>query len=608
FDVDGEEPHTGIIASISNDNPALVSCVDDERLEFEDGDLVVFSEIQGMKELNDGKPRKIKSVRPYSFTLEEDTTNFGTYVKGGIVTQVKQPKVLNFKPLRAALKDPGDFLLSDFSKFDRPPLLHIAFQALNRFICEFGRFPVARSEEDAQKFISIAGNINEYLGEGGVEDINPKLLTHFAFGARAVLNPMAAMFGGIVGQEVVKACSGKFHPLFQFFYFDSVESLPVEPLDPIDFKPLNSRYDAQISVFGSKLQKNLEDAKVFIVGSGALGCEFLKNVALMGVSCGSQGKLTITDDDVIEKSNLSRQFLFRDWNIGQAKTTVAASAAVSINPQLKIEALQNRVGPETECVFNDDFWENLTVVINALDNVNARLYVDQRCLYFQKPLLESGTLGAKCNTQMVIPHLTENYGASRDPTEKQAPMCTVHSFPHNIDHCLTWARSEFEGLLEKTPAEVNAYLSNPSEYATAMRNAADAQAKDNLERILQCLEQEKCETFQDCVTWARLRFEDYFVNRVKQLTFTFPEDATTSTGAPFWSAPKRFPRPLQFSTTDPSHLQFIMAASILRAETFGIPVPDWVKNTKMLAKAVEKVIVPDFQPKEGVKIETDEKA
>ncbi len=41
----------------------------------------------------------------------------------------------------------------------------------------------------------------------------------------------------------------------------------------------------------------------------------------------------------------------------------------------------------------------------------------------------------------VIPRLTENYGASRDPPEKQAPMCTVHSFPHNIDHCLTWARS-----------------------------------------------------------------------------------------------------------------------------------------------------------------------
>jgi ubiquitin-activating enzyme E1 len=107
---------------------------------------------------------------------------------------------------------------------------------------------------------------------------------------------------------------------------------------------------------------------------------------------------------------------------------------------------------------------------------------------------------------MIIPHLTENYGASRDPPEKQAPMCTVHSFPHNIDHCLTWARSEFEGLVEKTPTEVNAYLSNPVDYTNAMTKAGDAQSRDTLERVLECLEKEKCETFQDCITWARLRY------------------------------------------------------------------------------------------------------
>lgn len=291
----------------------------------------------------------------------------------------------------------------------------------------------------------------------------------------------------------------------QFFYFDSLESLPTEIIDPRDFRPLNSRYDAQISVFGFKLQKKLEDAKIFVVGSGALGCEFLKNLALMGVSCGEHGNLTVTDDDVIEKSNLSRQFLFRDLNIGSAKSTTAAAAALSINPLLRIEALQNRVGPETENVFDDTFWENLNVVINALDNVNARLYVDQRCLYFQRPLLESGTLGPKCNTQMIIPHLTENYGASQDPPEKQAPMCTLHSFPHNIDHCLTWARSEFEGLFEKTPAEVNVYLSNPGEYTSSVRNTGDAQTRDNLEHIIECLDRERCESFQDCIKWARLK-------------------------------------------------------------------------------------------------------
>lgn len=112
-----------------------------------------------------------------------------------------------------------------------------------------------------------------------------------------------------------------------------------------------------------------------------------------------------------------------------------------------------------------------------------------------------------------------------------------------------------------------------------------------------------CDTYFSSV----FRFEEYFSDRVKQLIFTFPEDAPTSTGAPFWSAPKRFPQPLQFSTSDPSNLHFVMAASILRAETFGISVPDWVKKPKALKEAIDKVMVPEFRPQEGVKIETDEK-
>lgn len=93
-----------------------------------------------------------------------------------------------------------------------------------------------------------------------------------------------------------------------------------------------------------------------------------------------------------------------------AKSTAAAKAAEAINSSLKVKALQNRVSPATEDVFNDKFWGSLDVVVNALDNVSARLYVDSRCVYFGKPLLESGTLGPKCNTQVVMPSLTENYG------------------------------------------------------------------------------------------------------------------------------------------------------------------------------------------------------
>lgn len=85
--------------------------------------------------------------------------------------------------------------------------------------------------------------------------------------------------------------------------------------------------------------------------------------------------------------------------------------------------------------------------------------------------------------QMVIPRLTENYGASRDPPEKQAPMCTVHSFPHNIDHCLTWARSEFEGLLEKSPSEANVFLADADKYIAEVRGNPDAAAREQLAKV-----------------------------------------------------------------------------------------------------------------------------
>lgn len=98
LDMDREDPPTGIVASINNDNPTLVFSVDDKRLQFQHGDLVIFSEILGMTELNVGKPRK-----------------------------VKPPKVIKFKPLQEAMVEPEESLLSDFSKFEQTPFfLHAA--------------------------------------------------------------------------------------------------------------------------------------------------------------------------------------------------------------------------------------------------------------------------------------------------------------------------------------------------------------------------------------------------------------------------------------------------------------------------------------------------
>jgi ubiquitin-activating enzyme E1 len=76
-------------------------------------------------------------------------------------------------------------------------------------------------------------------------------------------------------------------------------------------------------------------------------------------------------------------------------------------------------------------------------------------------MLESGTLGTQGNTQVVVPHLTENYGASRDPPEKGIPVCTLKNFPNQIEHTLQWARDWFEGTFKQAPEDVNQYLTNP---------------------------------------------------------------------------------------------------------------------------------------------------
>lgn len=88
---------------------------------------------------------------------------------------------------------------------------------------------------------------------------------------------------------------------------------------------------------------------------------------------------------------------------------VAANAAKQFNSNLNISALSERVAADTEQVFTDEFFEDLNGVANALDNISARQYMDRRCIYYELPLLESGTMGPKGNTQVIYPHLTESY-------------------------------------------------------------------------------------------------------------------------------------------------------------------------------------------------------
>jgi ubiquitin-activating enzyme E1 len=156
LDTTGEPPASNMIASITQDPNGVVTVVDEQRLQFEDGETVTFTEVGGMTEINDPeKIFKLKLTGQYTFTIG-DTSGFSRYTNGGYVTQVKQPKLLKFKSLREALNNPGEFLLSDFAKFDYPPIEHVGFQALHAFNEKHSFFPESHNEEHANEVIALA--------------------------------------------------------------------------------------------------------------------------------------------------------------------------------------------------------------------------------------------------------------------------------------------------------------------------------------------------------------------------------------------------------------------------------------------------------------------
>lgn len=600
IDATGENPTSGIIAGI--DEEGVVSASDETRHGLEDGDYVTFTEIEGMEGLNGCEPRKIAVKGPYTFSIG-DVSGLGQYKQGGLFQQVKMPKILDFKAFSAALKDP-EFLVSDFAKFDRPQQLHIGFQALHAFAQAQGRWPRPMNKEDATVVLESA---RVFAKQEGIEvDINEKLLMELSYQATGDLNPMAAFFGGLTAQEVLKAVSGKFHPVKQWMYFDSLESLPESTQRSEELcAPSGSRYDGQIAVFGKEYQEKISNIKQFLVGAGAIGCEMLKNWAMIGLGTGPNGQITVTDMDSIEKSNLNRQFLFRAKDVGKMKSDCAAEAVQAMNPDLAghIVCLKDRVSPDTEEIFNEEFWSKLDGVTNALDNVEARTYVDRRCVFFKKPLLESGTLGTKGNTQVVLPGITESYSSSVDPPEQSFPMCTLRSFPNKIEHTIAWARELFETAFVKPAETANLYLTKPDYLKSTLAQGGDQ--KTTLTMLRDYLKNERPLTFEDCVSWARMLFEKQYNNAIQQLLYNFPKDATNSTGQPFWSGPKRAPDPLKFDVNNETHYSFLVAATNLHAFNYNINVRD--KDRAAYVAALDSMIVPDFSPDPGVKIQADDK-
>ena len=184
--------------------------------------------------------------------------------------------------------------------------LNIFPRSLYFFANKYGQLPKPHDDNDADNFIEIVKGFNP--------DVEVGPARKFAYTCRAQLQPVTSVIGAVAAQEAVKAVSGKFTPTKQWGDLGLQECLVAEKVT--DASMTEDRYCSQIACFGAAFQATLKSHKWFMVGSGAIGCELLKNFAMMGV-----GNIIVTDMDTIERSNLNRQFLFRSWDVGQHKVS-----------------------------------------------------------------------------------------------------------------------------------------------------------------------------------------------------------------------------------------------------------------------------------------------
>jgi ubiquitin-activating enzyme E1 len=591
-DKDGERPIQKLIVEVKpySENETLIRYESPEGQpaitissgHFEITEVVGIDGINGsVYEVQHSDSDPVKTVRvPFAMKPGDQ------YEAGGIITEKKVATPYPMDSLASKVKSPGNtfafpptLVLTDLINFGAEYQQHLSYVATMSFFEKTGRLPYPYNQDDTNDILAIAKSlVADKAVDIGDMDLDESFVQRYAGYAGVELQCMAAFIGGVLAQEVVKA-TGKLTPIPGFFHFSAIEALPDAVPSEDDRKPRSSRYDELASMYGWNFVEKISNLNYFMVGCGALGCEFLKNFALNGVCCGPKGKLTVTDPDRIELSNLSRQFLFREHNVGQPKSRAGSVMAKVMNPDLKIEPLELLLGAKSEETFVDAFWMELDGVCNALDNMEARFYVDTQCVKYEKSLLESGTMGTGANVDTIVPFKTRTYREGGVAAEGGGvPMCTLRNFPHITDHCIEWSRDQFEFLFVKLPKTCEAFLSNPTKFEEDTKVKAGTEAGVaffDAHALLSFMRATASPSIGACVQLAYDLFHYLFRDRILDLQAAFPPDTRmvdkngVDKGA-FWGEKRRYPTVAVFNPSDQTHIDFMISATCLFGVAIGL--------------------------------------
>lgn len=180
---------------------------------------------------------------------------------------------------------------------------------------------------------------------------------------------------------------------------DSPARLPGDQRDDVLLIDDRDRY-AGLRLISWWRQERLAQARVMVVGAGALGNEVLKNLALLGV-----GNVVLVDFDHVESSNLSRAVLFRDRDAGRPKAEIAAARVAEINPDTRVVPIVGNVVTEVGL----GLFEAMDVVVGCLDNREARLWVNRQCWRVGVPWIDAGIQEIQGVVKVFLPPRTACY-------------------------------------------------------------------------------------------------------------------------------------------------------------------------------------------------------
>ncbi len=143
-------------------------------------------------------------------------------------------------------------------------------------------------------------------------------------------------------------------------------------------------------------QERLSSATVLIAGVGALGTVVATNLTMMGI-----GHLILVDFDIVELSNLNRQLLFSERDIGKPKVLAAKERLLAMNSEVEITTIYDDITKMDKSIFKE-----CDVVIDGLDNFDIKRWLNAMCIKFRKPLIHGGIYGWYGNVQVIIPFKT----------------------------------------------------------------------------------------------------------------------------------------------------------------------------------------------------------